>query len=159
MSPSLWQDHIMVMMNLSNILQPYITSRGLGQLECGVKLAFDRNSDRVTDIIYLAQARVEQLGGKELSIACGPDLCVDVLWPRSFDHIHGNRFDLYADHGVENYWTLDPGEGQRIFTAYKRNGKNFEKVLTGKQNQVVRVEPFPELDISLVNLWPPVRRG
>ena len=56
----------------------------------------------------------------ESHIPFAPPLVVEVLSPRTADRDVGPRFAAYEEHGVEEYWVLDPQTQDHRF--YRREG-------------------------------------
>ena len=58
------------------------------------------------DVFFVSKARLGVVGEKYVDGA--PDLCVEVISKTSRKRDRGRKFVLYADHGVKEYWLMDP---------------------------------------------------
>jgi len=58
------------------------------------------------DVFFIRKQRLNIIG--ELYVDGPPDLCVEVLSENSRERDRGRKFVLYAEHGVREYWIVDP---------------------------------------------------
>ena len=151
-SPSPAFDHSFVDRQLGFILSQHINDNDLGELVGDVDTIFDDDDVRRPDIIFIAKARTHLRDPAKHGIWFPPDLCVEILSPTSADYDQGDKFELYAKSGVAHYWIVDPAE--RTFIAYRLARKRYVKTAAGHDDQIVRAQPFPKLDIPLARLWP-----
>ncbi len=80
-----------------------------------------------------------------------PDLVVEVLSPSNPQTDRQVKRQLYARHGVPYYWLLDPD--QREFIAYALESGAYRAVVTARGDGTVSAPPFPDLAISLAEVW------
>jgi len=64
-----------------------------------------------------------------------------------------DKFKQYAEGGVRYYWIIDP-LGLTV-EAFELNGGQYLPSGSGSRNDIVRLGPFPALDISLPEIWFP----
>ncbi len=70
---------------------------------------FPGTDDRVQpDILFVSNERRSIIGEKQVTGA--PDLVVEILSPSTAHRDRGIKLDLYARHGVREYWIVDPEE-------------------------------------------------
>jgi Uma2 family endonuclease len=89
-------------------------------------------------------------------IDIAPDWVCEVLSPstRSFDRV--KKMAVYARHGVEYAWLLDPLD--RTLEVKRLVGGRWTDMATFDEG-VVRAEPFDAIEIDLISIWggpPPV---
>jgi Uma2 family endonuclease len=102
------------------LLRSYVEERGLGRLYREVVAV--RLSSRNVFLPDLAFYRTERLHLlRESAIVGAPDLVVEVLSPRTADRDVGVKFAEYEQHGVDEYWILDPETLAHRF--YAREGE------------------------------------
>lgn len=58
------------------------------------------------DIFFISNRRLDIINDKYVNGA--PDLCVEVISKSSRKYDRGRKFVLYAEHGVKEYWIIDP---------------------------------------------------
>ncbi len=79
------------------------------------------------DIVYLSNTRRGLIA--EEGVRGAPDLCVEVLSPHSREFDLGAKRALYAQHGVLEYWAVDPDantvEVDRLQQAGVAPGRSF----------------------------------
>jgi Uma2 family endonuclease len=68
------------------------------------------------DIFVISKKRQKIM--KENYVEGPPDLCVEVVSKSSRKYDRGRKFVLYAEHGVREYWIIDP---QRITVEFFEN--------------------------------------
>jgi len=151
-SPSASFGHSFLDTKLRTLLSNHIDAHDLGALVGDVDTIFDHFNVRRPDLIFIAKARMPQIIGRAITIP--PDLCVEILSPSSAMIDQGDKFELYARHGVANYWLLDPKA--RTFAAYRLEDGRYVRAVSGREAAIVRAEPFPALALPLGDLWPPV---
>ncbi len=102
------------------LLRSYIEERSLGRLYREV-VAVRLSSRNVflPDLAYYRKERLHLL--RETAIEGAPDLVVEVLSPRTADRDVGVKFAEYEQHGVDEYWVLDPETLAHRF--YAREGE------------------------------------
>jgi len=105
---------------VDGLLRGYIDRRGLGLLYrevVAVRLA-SRNVF-MPDLAFYRASRANLV--RETHIDGPPDLVVEVLSNRTADRDVGPKFAEYEQHGVSEYWILDPDTLAHRF--YRRDGE------------------------------------
>ena len=150
-SPSPIPRHSYVVGALYLILGQYIKNHDLGTLLMDVDTILNVHLVRRPDILFFSTERLHFIGPK--AIEGPPDLCVEVISPSSEDVDREDKFSEYEDFSVPNYWIVDPA--QRTLDAYQRRRKKYTAVARGQGADMVHAPPFPDLPISLGELWWP----
>jgi Uma2 family endonuclease len=73
------------------------------------------------DIFFIAKNRMGIIRDKYVDGP--PDLCVEVVSKSSRKYDRGRKFVLYAEHGVKEYWLIDPLKNRAEF--YENKGGEF----------------------------------
>ena len=69
-----------------------------------VRLSVDQGPE--PDVFFVSKTRLRMVGEKYVDGP--PDLCVEVISKTSRRRDRGRKSVLYADHGVREYWIIDP---------------------------------------------------
>ncbi len=105
---------------LDFLLRSHIERHRLGRLYREV-VAVKLGSRNVflPDLAFIPADRVAELPGTHIPFA--PALVVEVLSPRTAERDVGPKFAAYEEHGVMEYWVLDPETLDHRF--YRREGE------------------------------------
>ena len=150
-SPTPSFDHSYADTALRSLLYAHITENDLGEIVGDVDTIFDDFNVLRPDIIYISKNRIKLLDTTKHGIRFAPDLCVEILSPRSVENDEDFKFDFYAEKRVPHYWIVDPKA--RTFRAFKLGKKSYALVAPGKNKDIVSAPPFPSLSIPLAKLW------
>jgi len=150
-SPSPIPEHSRVVTELTTILNTYIGGHRLGVLLLDVDTIFGEHDVRRPDLLYFVNDRRRLIGDK--AIEGPPDLCVEVVSPSSGRTDRKQKFEQYAAGKVKYYWIVDPA--QRTIEAYSLRGGKYVGRVRGSGSDVVKLPPFPKLQITLDKLWWP----
>lgn len=105
-SPAIPQ-HGETCMWFSTVLTFYVQKFNLGKINGGtttVRLSTYQGPE--PDIFFVRKSRLRIIGEKYLKGP--PDLCIEVISKSSRKIDRGRKFVLYAEHGVREYWIVDP---------------------------------------------------
>lgn len=80
-----------------------------------------------------------------------PDLVVEILSPGNSKREMKNKYELYQEHGVKEYWVVNPNE-QHILIYVLENGKyiGIQPVIEG---DVVTSPTLPQLSFNTTGLY------
>ncbi len=125
---------------LLTLLRIFVEQFGLGKvLAAPVTVRLAKYQSPEPDISFINKSRLGVIG--ESYINGPPDLCVEVISRSSRRIDRGRKFVLYAEHGVKEYWIIDPlpekveffenqnGEWRGILPD--EHGRLYSKVLPG----------------------------
>ncbi len=154
-SPSPRPRHSRVDRRLSRILLNHIIEHDLGELLGDTDTLFGKYDVRRPDIVYFTKER-EHLILEDEAIDGPPDLCIEIISPKSKQIDRKDKFAQYAKGGVSYYWIVDPFP--RTIEAFQLFGKKYRPVGRGTGNDVVQLPPFAELNIPLGEIWFPKRK-
>jgi len=86
-------------------------------------------------------------------IAVVPDWVCEILSPSNAAHDRVTKAKLYAEHGVQHLWLLDPGE--RILEAFALSGGLWTRIGSYDDSATARVPPFEAIELVVATLFPP----
>jgi|SRR4051812_25835213 len=150
-SPSPIPRHSYTVTALSAILKTYTDDSDLGEVLLDVDTIFGEHDVRRPDIFYFTKARRHFIGEK--AIEGPPDLAVEVISPGNERTDRRDKFELYAAGKVKHYWIIDPTK--RTIEAYSLRAGKYVGRVRGSSSDVIKLPPFPKLEIPLAKLWRP----
>lgn len=99
--------HQIVSRNIEMVLWEFVKSRQLGVVvDAPVDVVFTQEDVVQPDILFISNERRSIITEKNLSGA--PDLAIEILSSTSLERDKLVKRDLYARHGVKEYWIVDP---------------------------------------------------
>ena len=122
--------HARLLNFLGHLLAIYVDRHGLGELfreVVAVRLS-SRNAFQ-PDLAFYRASRQGLIRDNHVDGA--PDLVVEVLSPRTADRDIGVKFAEYEQHGVIEYWVLDPETLAHRF--YRRDGELLVEYCEGSE--------------------------
>lgn len=150
-SPSPTPEHSYVVLELAAILRQHVKNNKLGRIYADVDTIVGKYQVRRPDILYFSIARLNLVGRKAMEGP--PDLAVEVISPSSIEIDREDKFTQYADAGVLNYWIVDPI--QKTVDAYHLINGKYKPAGNARETDIVKLPPFPDLEIPLADLWHP----
>jgi Uma2 family endonuclease len=151
-SPSRTPAHSHANIKLIALLENYVSAHDLGELHHDVDTILNTFTVRRPDILFFAKHRTHLIGKKAMEGP--PDLAVEVISPSSIEIDREDKFAEYREAGVEHYWITDPI--RRTVEGWRLENGVYVTTGRGEENDVLRLSPFPDLEIPLSRLW---RRG
>ena len=86
------------------------------------------------DVIFVSNQPADIITADNIRGA--PDLVVEILSPATAEHDRTLKLDLYAQHGVQEYWIVDPDA--KTITVLVRGGKGLAAAGTFGEEQTLR---------------------
>jgi len=83
--------------------------------------------------------------------AVAPDWVCEVLSPSTASLDRAKKLRIYAREGVGHAWLVDPVA--RTLEVLRLEGGRWSILATHLGDEVVRVEPFVEVEFELASLW------
>lgn len=103
--------HQVISRNIETALWDFVKSRRLGVvLYAPVDVLLTPEDVVQPDILFISNERRSIITEKYLSGA--PDLIIEILSPSSLERDKLVKRNLYAEHGVQEYWIADPAAKQ-----------------------------------------------
>jgi Uma2 family endonuclease len=116
----------------------YVERRKLGEVHREVvAVRLSTRNVFLPDLAYFTPEQVGRLAESHAPFA--PALVVEALSPWSADRDVGPKFAAYEEHGVQEYWVLDPDT--RAHRFYHRQGEELVEFAAGEP--VIRAHAIP----------------
>ena len=148
-TPAPGRTHQHLVLELGSLLNTHVKERGLGEVYVA---PFDVILDTTTivqpDVVYIARDRLDRVS--ERGIDGAPTLAVEIISPSTVQIDRGTKLQLYARHRVPYYWIVD--SVARTVEAYALRFDVYELSARVGGDDVLRAEPFPDLEIRLASL-------
>ena len=107
MPPAPSTGHQIVSMVLGSLLHKFVSERKLGTVVAAPTDVVLSDTDVVQpDILFVSNQKSHILTRE--SVRGAPDLVVEILSPATAERDRTFKLDLYAQHGVKEYWIVDP---------------------------------------------------
>lgn len=81
-----------------------------------------------------------------------PDLIIEVLSPSTMKKDYYEKFNLYEENKVKEYWLVNP-EGRSLQIFHLENGKYQEFETLEEKEETITSNLFPELQIPMVSVF------
>jgi Uma2 family endonuclease len=136
--------------NLTRLLSDYVRRQGLGKIlvaPCDVLLS--THNIVQPDILFVARERLHIV--EPANVKGAPDLVIEVLSPSTAVNDLNVKRQVYAEHGVQHYWIVDPN--RRSITAHTLVGDVYEPSRESSPNEPFSAPPFSALAIDLAEVW------
>ena len=85
------------------------------------------------DLLFVSNERAHIITPDNIQGA--PDLVVEILSPATAERDRSVKFELYAEHGVHEYWIVDPDA--RTITVFLLNEGEFEEMDTYSEGETL----------------------
>lgn len=148
-SPSPIPEHSHVIVKLIGLFDRYNEIHDVGVFFTDVDTVLKRFTVRRPDILFFYHERTRLVGKKAMNGP--PDLAIEVLSPGSVTIDRVDKFAEYCKAGIVHYWIVDPAE--RTMQGWKLESGEYVPTGTAQGASMVRLPPFPDLDIPLQKLW------
>lgn len=150
-SPAPLYIHQAILIHLTEILAPIARAEGgkLAVAPTDVILADDTVVQ--PDLMYITKARRHILRQRVEGV---PDLVIEIISPHHARRDRVHKLALYAEHGVAEYWIVDPEN--KIFQFLKLVGENYQiEVPVGDTYKSIVVSA---IELNLVDFWAEIDR-
>jgi Uma2 family endonuclease len=134
----------------------FVQEKGLGQVRFAPYDVVLSNFDVLQPDVLFVSAEREHIISHE-NIQGAPDLVVEILSPSTASRDWRIKLDLYAEHGVLEYWVVDP-DAQRVWVMTRREGALVEVGNYGRED-VLASPILPGFSVSLDKVFSEPRRS
>jgi len=132
--------HAHVVSRLNHLISSYAEKFDLGEVfGATATVRLTKYQSPEPDVFFIRKSRLRLMGEKYIDGP--PDLCVEVISRSSRKIDRGRKFVLYAEHGIKEYWIIDPlrntvefyenQEGEWMEIKPDEQGRLHSKVLPG----------------------------
>ena len=120
MAPSPTTTHQRTLRRLFLMLNSFVDQMGLGEvLSAPLDVILSDANVVQPDVLFVSNQREHIID--DTNIKGAPDLVVEILSPSTASRDWRTKLDLYAQHGVREYWVVDP-DGQRVWVMAGTDG-------------------------------------
>lgn len=134
-------------------LENWNDETGLGEASEAPGLIFADDDDVAPDVVWISKARLAGALDTAGHLTTAPELVVEVLSPGTAnvrrDRI--SKFDLYARHGVQEYWIVDCG--RRIVDVFRLEGTRLRPIGSLANDDILTSTLLPDFALPLRNIW------
>jgi len=149
MVPSPNEYHQRISRKIEFLLQDFVEKNKLGEVYYA-PLDVHLGEDVVQpDILFVSKARSKIITKEEILGA--PDLVIEILSPATAERDRTYKKTLYARHGVQEYWIVDPEE--KIVEVMTLGKTGFESSGVYGKMSTLKSTIFPDLTIKLSNVF------
>ncbi len=153
MAPSPNTEHQEIARELFRPLEEHIRSHNLGKIYFApLDVVLGEPSDEQVvqpDILFVSTARAEIIGEEEIRGA--PDLVAEILSPSTAEKDRGFKRTLYARHGVQEYWIVDPDA--RTIEVLALGQRGYERAGLYHKGETLESPLLPGLQIPLDQIF------
>ena len=144
--------HQRVLGNLMFVLCRFVKEWNLGEVyHAPLDVVLGKGDEREVvqpDIFFIFKEREEIIAEEEIRGA--PDLVIEVTSPATEDRDRYYKKTLYARHGVNEYWIVNPkGKAVEVHALGTKGTKGFELVKVYKANEILESPLLPGLKVDL----------
>ena len=146
MSPSPKEIHQSISGILHLVIGAFVRERSLGKLYFAPFDVVLSDTDVVQpDLLFVSNERIGIVTADNVRGA--PDLVVEILSPATAERDRTVKLDLYARHGVKEYWIVDPDA--RTITVLLRGEGGFEVVGVYGEGESLRSPTLAGFSVAL----------
>jgi Uma2 family endonuclease len=149
-SPSPARRHQLVVARLTTALVRHLEGRDLGEwLPAPMDVVLADDSIVEPDLLFFRKGR--SLESPRHGIPVAPDLAIEVVSDSSRRRDTVDKRRLYAEHGVQEYWIVDPE--QRRVEVLVLDGDHFTSAVEATNGEIESPRVLPGLRVDLTALF------
>ena len=150
MPPAPLTGHQMISIALASRLYLFVEEKGLGTVVAALTDVVLSDTDVVQpDVLFVSSQRIHILTRENIQGA--PDLVVEILSPATSERDRTIKLDLYAQHGVKEYWIVD--SDARMITVLLRDERGFEVAGIYREGQTLRSPTLKGFSVALEEVF------
>lgn len=155
MSPAPNLNHQIISSNLIDILSVYFSNKTCKWLHAPFDVRFPKTDNKATDTVVQPDLCVvcdlKKLDKKGYNGA--PDLVVEILSPGNTQKEMNDKFNLYENAQVKEYWLVHPEDQWLIIYSLSDGGKYIGSKPFTPEDRVIYSRLFNDLAIDLKNVF------
>ena len=101
------------------------------------------------DLVFLSQEKMD-LFDPQWGIKGAPDIMVEIVSPTSYKRDHLLKKELYAEHGIPEYWIVD-GHDRKVTVLHLDEGFYEETIYA--DDKAIASKVFPELNVTATQIF------
>lgn len=156
MSPAPRRLHQEVEGNLYFMLRGFFQGKSckIYQSPFDVRLSQKDSNNKETETVVQPDVSIICDLNKLDKLGCkgAPDLIVEVLSPSTIKKDYTEKFNLYEENGVKEYWLANP-EGKALQIFYLENDKYEELETYEEKEEIISSKLFPDLKIKMTDVF------
>ena len=134
MAPAPREIHQYVLINLIIAIGASVKKHNLGEVySAPTDVVLSDLNVVQPDLLFISNERAHSITPDNIQGA--PDLVVEILSPATAERDRNVKFELYAEHGVHEYWIVDPDA--RTITVFLLDEGAFEEVDTYSEGETL----------------------
>lgn len=164
MSPSPRWNHMAISGNIYKIFAIYLSGKECTPIQDGFDLYLDDENQFVPDFMVVCDTDKIKPDG----VHGAPDLVAEVLSPSTAKNDKGYKKDIYAKHGVKEYWIVNPadksldvyileGSSYILHDVYTFHSESELSMMTEQERTTIVTKfacsLFSDLEISLEDIF------
>jgi Uma2 family endonuclease len=144
--------HQRTLRKLVDIVNAHVTQKKLGEVFFApIDVFLDDESVLVPDLVFVSSAKASLVTGD--GIMGVPDLMVEIISPSSIRRDRFQKFRLYKQFAVTEYWLIDPANQSIEIHHYDATEKDYDLFSFGVSKGEVRSKVLPELTITIEQIF------
>ena len=156
MAPSPTVNHQQVAGRLYRLLADFVEGASLGEVFIApLDVVVSDVNVLQPDVVFVSNSRSHII--TEANIQGAPDLVVEVMSPSTASRDWRIKLDLYAEHGVQEYWIVD-SVGQRVWVMARSDDEMAEVANYGAAD-TLNSSTLPGFAASLSAVFRPLARS
>ena len=145
MSPAPGIYHQIIVKNLMYAFEAFLRSNPSGMvLSAPVDVRLSEENVFQPDLVYIKRDRLSIV--EHHLVRGAPDLVIEVLSPATASYDVNQKKQVYAAHGVDEYWIIDPND--RSVTVHRRLDDAYREVVVQTGEGTIRSEVVPKCSIA-----------
>lgn len=151
-SPAPTTKHQTVVGNVFARLLEFVKRKKLGRVFVApTDVVLSRTNVVQPDVLFLSNERLSLL--TERNVQGAPDLIVEVLSEFTEEQDRTLKPQIYARHGVKEYWLIDPDRETLEQYELDPESRELRHAATYQRDETLRSKLLPGLALRLTELW------
>ena len=152
MAPSPSMPHQIVATDLVTLLNSFVRERGLGHvISAPADVVLSDENVVQPDLLFVSTEREPIITRTHIQGA--PDLVVEIRSPSTDERDRTVKRRLYAEHGVKEYWLVDPDA--MTVTVLLLGESDFEEAGVYRKGETMTSPTLPGFSVSLDDIFRP----